>query len=605
VKRAVDGTLLKEKNQISGEDAISVKKDGGSDWSGIYRQAVQQEGLKVPYREVGPHYGVEEIKAVIEVIQGDIYTQGPFLKLFQEEFADYMGARYAFGVSSCTGALEMATQILEIGKGDEVIVPAITFIATVIPLLRVGAKVVFTDLDPLTYTLSADTIAAKITYRTRAIYVVHMNGLPADMDPNVELAKERRLKLVEDCAHSAGAVYRGRKTGTFGDFGCFSFHTVKNITNLGEGGVLTTNDEQYAKLVPLSRWVGIEPYEDQEKYWLPFLYDIKRVKGGVPYNFCMSDVQANVGRVQLRKLEWMNARRNEIAARMSRGLQGVGEITVPRIPEDRTHAFHLFPVLYDGSGAGANRDDFVDILYHEFGVKSIPHYLPPYQFSIFQEMGYPRELCQEAERIYSRLTNTPMNLSVIDAQADYMVESIRVMVEKLRRGDKKPKIRFAWPRLLRCGGGLSNAPTMLRRGQWRYVSDEKPADAEPLQGARGGRAGADPRGHPGPAGKYRGPVSLRRRARGVSKRGSQDRRRENRLFFPRCSGAVHALRTHVLHEVPAGAGQAPARSSGGRKRALRHRVDHRVRARPGRKVPAGDGAGHRPFRAALRCHAPP
>jgi perosamine synthetase len=207
--------------------------------------------------------------------------------------------------------------------------------------------------------------------------------------------------------------------------------------------VISTNNEEYAKLVPLSRWVGIESYENQEKYWLPFLYDIKRVKGRIPYNYCMSDVQANVGRVQINKLPWMNKRRNEIASRMSEGLGDLEEITTPSIPGDRTHAFHLYPVLYDGSGCGATRDDFVSILYFEFGIKTVPHYLPPYRFTIFQEMGYRKEQCPVAERIYSQLTNTPMNLSVTDGQVEYMVDSIHKTVRKLRKGSREPVMNYA------------------------------------------------------------------------------------------------------------------------------------------------------------------
>ena len=268
-------------------------------------------GLVVPYREVGPHYGLEEVEAAVEAMRGEILTQGPFLKAFQEEFAEYVGTDYALGVSSCTGALEIAMQLLEIREGDEVIVPAITFIATIIPLLRLKAKVVFADLDPATHLISPASIEENITDRTKAIVVVHMNGMPCDMDPIIDLARRHDLKVVEDCAHSMGAEYKGQKTGAIGDIGCFSFHTVKNISTLGEGGMLTTNDTEFARLIPLSRWVGMDLYEDLEKYWIPFFYDIRSVKGGVPYNFCLGEVQANVGRVQLKKLVWMNDRRRD------------------------------------------------------------------------------------------------------------------------------------------------------------------------------------------------------------------------------------------------------------------------------------------------------
>ena len=318
--------------------------------------------------------------------------------------------------------------------------PAITFIATTIPLLWVGAKVVFADLDPDTLLVTAKTIAEKITDKTKAIYVVHMYGLPCDMDPIMNLASQHGLKVVEDCAHSLGAEYKGNKLGAFGDIGCFSFHTVKNITTLGEGGMMVTNNKEFADLIPLSRWVSMDMYTEQEHYWLPFFYDIKRVKNRIPYNFCicMGEVQANVGRAQLKKVDWMNRRRNAIAARMNEGIQHLEGIRTHPVPDDRTHAYHLYPVLFDGKSCGADINDFMGMLYYEFGNKTAPHYLPPYQFQIFQEMGYPTHLCPRAETIFSQLTNMPMNLALPDEQVDYMIDPIGKTVQKLKRGDKEP-----------------------------------------------------------------------------------------------------------------------------------------------------------------------
>lgn len=426
---------------LEGDETMSEMRE--SDWSGIYRQALEQGGLVVPYREVGPHYGLEEVEAAVEAMRGEILTQGPFLKAFQEEFAEHVGTKYALGVSSCTGALEIATQLLEIREGDEVIVPAITFIATIIPLLRVKAKVVFADLDPETHLISPESIKENITDRTKAIFVVHMNGMPCDMDSIMVLARQHDLKVVEDCAHSMGAEYKGKKTGSIGDIGCFSFHTVKNISTLGEGGMLTTDDAEFARLIPLSRWVGMDLYDDLEKYWIPFFYDIRSVKGGVPYNYCMGEVQANVGRVQLKKLGWMNDRRRAMAAKITEGVSDLDEIMVPAVPNDRVHSYHLYPILYDGSKHGTNRDHFMDILFHEFGIKTAPHYLPPYKFEIMRELGYPEDLCPEAERIYAQLTNTPMNMSLTNEQVDYTVDSIVKTVEKLRSRNTQPEMNFS------------------------------------------------------------------------------------------------------------------------------------------------------------------
>ena len=173
-----------------------------SDWSGT---GVPETGLKVDYPEICAMYGLEEIEAVAEAMQGPIYTLSSYTKKFQQEFAEFVGTKYAFAVTNAASALEMAAFLIGIKPGDEVIVPAITFFSTTLGILRLGGKVVFADIDPVTYNITAETIAEKITPKTKAIYVVHLYGLPVDMDPIMELAKKHNLKVVEDCAHTPGA----------------------------------------------------------------------------------------------------------------------------------------------------------------------------------------------------------------------------------------------------------------------------------------------------------------------------------------------------------------------------------------------------------------
>lgn len=416
---------------------MSYKKDRNlKDWSGTFSPPNQDGKLRVPFREVGNRYSLEEVQAVVEAMQTDILTQGPYLKKFQEEFAEYIGTKYAFGVSSCTAALEIATQLIGIKPGDEVIVPAITFISTVIPILRQGARPVFADIDPFTYNITAETIKEKITSRTKAIYVVHLAGLPADMDPIMDLAQKYNLTVLEDCAHAPGATYKGKKVGSIGKYGCFSFHTVKNMTTLGEGGMLTTNDDESAKDIPPLRWVGMKPFENQKRYWIPFIYDIVKVRGCIPFNFCMGEIQAAVGRVQLKKLDKMNERRRELAHRLSEGLKDMEEFTVPKEPEYAKHVYHLYPLLFNGEKFGATREDFMDMVYKDYGIKTVPHYLPVYLFSMFREMGYKPGECPGAEKIYSKLTNPPFNLLVSDEDIDYMIDSFKEAVKRLKRGER-------------------------------------------------------------------------------------------------------------------------------------------------------------------------
>ena len=387
-----------------------------NDWSGT---GVPETGLKVDYPEVCAMYGIEEVKAVLEAMEGPIYTLSSHTKRFQEEFADYVGTKYAFAVTNAASALEMAAYLVGIKEGDEVIVPAITFFSTTMGILRLGGKVVFADIDPKTYNVTAETIEEKITSKTKAIYVVHLYGLPADMDPIMEVAAKHNLRVVEDCAHTPGAEYKGKKVGSIGDYGCFSFHTAKNMTTLGEGGMITTDDDDAAADIPALRHVGMRGYEKQEKYWLPYFYDITSVRGGIPYNFCMNEIQAAVGSVQLKRVDALNEKRRSIAARYIDGLKDVKGLQLPCEPEGRKHVFHLFQTVIDG-----DRDTFVGTLHDKYSIRTAPLYPPVYRFSIYREMGYKEGIAPVAEKTYDHSTCLPMTPALTDEQVDYVIDSV-------------------------------------------------------------------------------------------------------------------------------------------------------------------------------------
>lgn len=398
------------------------------DWSGAYKQI--EPNLKVPYPEICGMYGVEEVEAITKAMQGHIYTLGPYTKKFQEEFARFVGTKYAFAVTNCANALEMAAYLIGICPGDEVIVPAITFYSTTLGILRLGGKVVFADIDPVTYNLTAETIASKITRKTKAIYVVHLNGLPVDMDPIMKLARKHNIKVVEDCAHAPGALYKGRKVGSIGDYGCFSFHSAKNMTTLGEGGMLTTdNDADAADALPL-RHVGMKPYGKRRRYWIPYIYDIVRVRGRIPYNFCMTELQAAAGRVQLKKLNKMNGMRRKIAATITEGLKDMKSLQTPFEPPGYKHVYHLYPIQFSG-GTSGDVNDLIEMLRYEYGIRTCPLYPPVYTFTIYREMGYKKGLCPIAEKVYSRLFDIPFTPALTEDKVSYMIESIRKAVKQL------------------------------------------------------------------------------------------------------------------------------------------------------------------------------
>lgn len=403
-----------------------VKKD----WSGT---GYPETGLKVDYPEVGAMYGLDEAEAALEAMKNSPqYTLCSYTKQFQEEFARYIGTKYAFAVTNCASALEMAAFFCETKEGDEVIVPAITFYSTTQGILRLGGKVIFADIDPKIYTVTAETIEEKITEKTKAIFVVHLYGLSCNMDPIMELARKHGLKVAEDCAHTPGAEYKGRKTGSIGDFGCFSFHTAKNITTLGEGGMLTMDDDAVAKETPALRHNGMVPYPEQKDYWLPYVYDVDDVRGKIPYNFCMNEIQAAVGIAQLRRVDHMNNLRRKLAAKLIDGLKNMKELQLPYEPEGFKHVYHLFPVLYDDPESKADVNDLIRTLHDDFSIRTVPLYPPVYWFTLYQKRGYKKGLCPVAEKMYNKLLNLPFTPAMNEEQADYMIESVRAAVKKLK-----------------------------------------------------------------------------------------------------------------------------------------------------------------------------
>src|SRR4030042_5767701 len=222
----------------------------GSDTEGGITSGYQMNDgvkLKVPYSFFGSIFDEEDEQAVLKAMKQEAQTMGPQVALFQQEFAKKFEVNHALATTSCTTAMHVATQVFGIKEGDEVIVTPNTFIATSLVVIKEGGKPVYADIDPRTFNIDPKQIEDNITGRTKAIYVVHYAGQMCDMDPIMAIAKKHNLYVMEDCAHAHGAKYKGRKAGSIGDVGVFSFHSLKNITTCGEGGMITTNNDHFAK----------------------------------------------------------------------------------------------------------------------------------------------------------------------------------------------------------------------------------------------------------------------------------------------------------------------------------------------------------------------
>lgn len=299
-----------------------------------------------------PYFDEEEINNITECLKSGWVTQGPFTEKFEEKFKKYHPAKYAYAVSSCTAALHIAMLALGIHEGDEVIVPAYTWITSASCAEYVGARVKFVDVDKNSFNIDVTKIEDAITDRTKAIVAVHLFGYAAEMDEIMDIAHRHSLYVVEDCACAVGTMYKGKPVGTIGDIGCFSFHPRKAVTT-GEGGMCTTNDDVLATRIQQFRNHGASVVKKGDEYGKPYYMGIFDELG---YNLRLSDVQAAMGVAQLDKLDMLLDDRKKTAMYYYEKLKDDKRFLLPEIKAENGHTFQSFVIkVSDGDRATRNR----------------------------------------------------------------------------------------------------------------------------------------------------------------------------------------------------------------------------------------------------------
>ena len=353
---------------------------------------------------------------------------------FEKDFREFVGCDDAVAVSSCSSALELSAVLAGLGAGDEVILPAHTFVATAVPFARHDATIRWADIDPDTRVVSADTILPLISDRTKVVVVVHLYGLPADMDPIIELSERHGFLVVEDCAQAPGAMYKGRRVGSIGHFGCFSFQTHKNMQTLGEGGMLTVCNAEHARQARRMRWMGIWPWEhEREKAWVPAGNDVvEPIPKRWPANYCMGEPNAAVGRMMLRRLDAINAQRRDQAARFLTSLADCPELSFQHVPDGCQHAYHLMAARYDGQQYGRHRDDLMALLHEKYQLKCIVQYWPLNRAELFQRFGFGEAEVPHTNHFYDNMISFPWWSDVPDEVIDTMADRTRRAIEDLR-----------------------------------------------------------------------------------------------------------------------------------------------------------------------------
>ncbi len=352
----------------------------------------------------------------------------------EAEACRYFGSKYACFTSNWTGGMEIAYKLAGISAGDEVIMPAVTFIATMAYPLSVGAKIVFADIDPETINLDPADLEKKITPKTKMIVPVHLGGFPVDMDGVMAVARKHGIAVMEDAAHGMGGAYKGKKLGAIGDFGGFSLHEVKNINSLGEGGVLLTNDDFYGKQLPGARFLGLD-FTRKIKDWLYDISPLMDKNGGiqVAQNHSSTEIQALGLLLQMKRLDNIIAIRRKAAEYMNGVLSEEKGILVEKADSADTYGtHHLYLLRIDPKTVGGNIQQLSAKLAAK-GLTNITHFGPMYRFKIMKDLGYnEHELaasCPRTEEMfyhsYTHLPLYPLTEEQLVFQAQAVVEAVR------------------------------------------------------------------------------------------------------------------------------------------------------------------------------------
>jgi len=420
---------------------------------------------RVPWAAVGENYNVHDLMEIIRfLMQGDgaeydaaleaVWQQvkkldalatppgklslGSKVEEAEKACNEYLGTDTSTFVTNATAGFEIAYKYANLKAGDEVIVPAITFVATMAYPLSIGCKLVFADVDPKTINMDPADVARKITAKTKMIVPVHIGGYPVDLDPIMELAKKHNILVLEDAAHAFGAMYKGKKIGTIGDFAAFSMHEVKNITSFGEGGILTTTVPGFGPDMKRARFLGLD-FTCPIKDWL---YNITPIPGKeapfVAGNSSTTEIQGLGLTLQIARNEEIIAKRTAAAKYLTERFAENDAIIAQDLGNDEIKpTFHLYLLQIDPAKAGGDVQVLKKKL-EEKGVTQIAHFGPLYRFKVVQDMGYDSDeiakTCPNCEEVfYKRFTHLPL-YGLSDEQLEYMADAVLASVDEMQRG---------------------------------------------------------------------------------------------------------------------------------------------------------------------------
>ena len=383
--------------------------------------------MQIPFHK--PYITEDEVSGLLDTVRSGWLTMGPKTFEFEREFSGYVGSEHAVALNSGTSALHLSLKVIGLEAGDEVIVPTMTFTATAEVVCYFNAVPVLVDIDKETGNIDPAAIEKAISVKTRAVIPVHYGGLPCDMDKIQDIAQKRGLYVIEDAAHSLPAYYKGKTIGTIGDLTCFSFYATKPLA-AGEGGMVTTENEEWAERMRILRLHGISK-DAWKRYSNGGSWYYEVMEAGYKYN--MTDIQASIGLSQLKKLDKMWGMRKRIAELYDKGFSDYEPLLTPVEISDRVSSYHLYPLKLNTEALGVDRAEFIEKL-QEQGIGTSVHFIPLHRQPFYKnKFSYSTADFPQAEWVYERIVSLPVYPGMSDGEVQYVIQTVKDVCEKHRR----------------------------------------------------------------------------------------------------------------------------------------------------------------------------
>jgi len=381
------------------------------------KDAFNNKSIKVPF--FLPQITSDDRKIIQSVLKNTLLTDGPILRNFESAFSKFTNTKYAIGVSNATSALHLSLKALGIKKGDEVIIPDITFIATSSAIMLTGATPVLTDVNDDDFNISIKSIRKNITSKTKAILPVHFAGQSCDIKKIAKLARSNGLLLIEDCAHALGTKFENKHVGTFGNAGCFSFYPTKNITTI-EGGMIITNSKKIAEYVTSARNHGLtKSLMNRFSKGKPWDYDV--IEAG--YNYRLDEIRSALGINQLKRIRKINLQRKNACDYYNSKLKNIKGLIIPNYPKNSLSSYHLYIIKITNDFKLSRDQLFKKLL--DSGIRTSVHYKPLHEFTILKTKGKIKDKLKVSKKLYDEMLSLPLYQNIIKKEQNLVIDCIK------------------------------------------------------------------------------------------------------------------------------------------------------------------------------------